>query len=87
MDGESPVDLLMIDSEAQERQCARLRELRGRRDSSLVRRNLDKLKRSAEGDDNLLPPILECVRSYATLGEMCDTLREVFGEYREPTTF
>ncbi len=87
VDEEPTVDLLVIDSEAQDRQCAKLRELRGRRDGGLVRRNLDELKRSAASEDNLMPPILECVRSYATLGEMCDALREVFGEYREPTTF
>ncbi len=81
---ETPVDMLVIDKEAQERQCAKLRKLRADRNNSLVSQNLHELKKAAEGNENLLPPILDCVRSYATLGEMCDTLREVFGEYREP---
>ncbi len=81
---EPPVDLLVIDEAAQERQCAKVRRLRSERDNGRVGRGLDALKRAAEGDENLLPHILECVRSYATLGEMCDALREVFGEYREP---
>jgi len=84
---EPPVDLLEIDSEAEDRQCAKLRELRAHRDGDRVRRNLDGLKQAAGRDENLMPPILECVRSYATLGEMCDAFREVFGEYREPSAF
>jgi methylmalonyl-CoA mutase N-terminal domain/subunit len=80
----TPVDMLVIDDEAHERQCAKLKKLRAERNDSLVRRSLDQLKRAAEGTQNLLPPILDCVRSYATLGEMCDALRAVFGEYREP---
>jgi methylmalonyl-CoA mutase, N-terminal domain len=81
---ETPIDMLVIDDEAQERQCAKLKRLRAERNDSLVRRGLDQLKRAAEGSENLLPPILDCVRAYATLGEMCDALRAVFGEYREP---
>jgi methylmalonyl-CoA mutase N-terminal domain/subunit len=81
---ETPIDMLVIDDEAQERQCAKLKRLRAERNDSLVRRGLDQLKRAAEGSENLLPPILDCVRAYATLGEMCDALRAVFGEHREP---
>ncbi len=83
---DQPVDLLVIDRSAEERQRAKLRRLRAERDNDRVRRNLEALKRAAEGSDNLLPSILDCVRSYATLGEMCDALRGVFGEYREPST-
>jgi methylmalonyl-CoA mutase N-terminal domain/subunit len=81
---EPPVDMLVIDDTAYEQQCAKLVKLRAERNSGLVEASLAKLKRAAEGTENLLPSILECVRSYATLGEMCDALRSVFGEYQEP---
>ena len=79
-----PVDTLVIGECAQEQQCAKLRRLRARRNNEAVRHALTGLKRAAEGKDNLMPPIVDCVRAHATLGEMCDILRSVFGEYREP---
>ncbi len=81
---ETPVDMLLIDDQVQQNQCARLARLRAERNNDTVRQNLERLKRAADGSENLLPPILDCIRSYATLGEMCDILRAVFGEYREP---
>ncbi len=87
VDEPKPVDTLVIDERAQEAQCAKLTRLRERRDNEAVRRALAGLERSARGKDNLMLPILECVRSYATLGEMCDILRSVFGEYREPPLY
>ena len=75
---------LVIDDSAHERQSAKLRALRSERSNERVDKGLTDLKRSAEGTANLLPPILECVRAYATLGEICDALRDVFGKYREP---
>jgi len=81
------VALLKIDDEVQRRQCERLRELRAARNHAEVEQNLTVLRKSAEGSDNLMPPLLDCIRSYATLGEMCDCLREVFGEYREPIIY
>jgi methylmalonyl-CoA mutase, N-terminal domain len=83
-DKPAPLNGLIIDEQASARQCDRLRALRERRDNGLVQRNLADLKKAAGGSDNLVPWILNCVRSYATLGEMCDTLRSVFGEYHEP---
>jgi methylmalonyl-CoA mutase, N-terminal domain len=80
----SPIDVLVIADEAQDRQRAKLRRVRDSRDGDAVRANLARLEAAARGSENLLPPILDCVRSYATLGEMCDTLRAVFGEYKEP---
>ncbi len=80
----APVNGLVIDEQASARQCANLRALRDNRNHSLVRKNLADLKKAAAGSDNILPFILNCVRSYATLGEMCDTLRSIFGEYHEP---
>jgi methylmalonyl-CoA mutase N-terminal domain/subunit len=79
-----PVDVLVIDDSAHERQGAKLRALRSERSNERVEQALVNLKRSAAGTVNLLPPILECVRAYATLGEICDALRDIFGEYREP---
>jgi methylmalonyl-CoA mutase N-terminal domain/subunit len=63
-----------------------LRELRRTRDNGRVQRALDQLKRSAEGRANTMPPMLEAVRAYATVGEMCDALRDVWGEYVETPT-
>jgi methylmalonyl-CoA mutase N-terminal domain/subunit len=79
-----PVDILIIDEEASRRQCAKLARLRNERNNDAVGKHLTTLKEAAQGNDNLMPPILDCVRSYATLGEMCDTLRSVYGEYQEP---
>ena len=61
--------------------------LRQGRDPVAVRNGLEALKDAARGSDNLMPPILEASRAYATLGEMCDALREVYGEYEEPPVF
>jgi methylmalonyl-CoA mutase N-terminal domain/subunit len=84
---ERPVEILSIDDQAAARQCDKLQKLRASRDSDRVRKNLETLKETAKGSGNLLPPILDCIRSYATLGEMCDTLRSVFGEYQEQAIF
>jgi methylmalonyl-CoA mutase N-terminal domain/subunit len=84
MEPEAPIDLLVVSDEVHKRQCEKLERLRRRRDNSLVQSNLGILKSQAEAGGNLLPAILQCVHSYATLGETCDTLRAVFGEYREP---
>ncbi len=84
---EPPVDILVIDERIEQRQCEKLRRLRAERHNGRVAACLAELKRTAEGDGNLMPPLLECIRAYATLGEMCDALREVFGEYREPSIY
>ncbi|MGH9540777.1 MAG: acyl-CoA mutase large subunit family protein [Terriglobales bacterium] len=80
---EEPVPTLYIDESVRERQAAKLQALRARRDNAAVARSLDGLRRAAAGDVNTMPPLLDCVRAYATLGEICDTLREVFGAYEE----
>lgn len=74
--------ILKIDPSVAERQIARLKALRQRRDNVLVRQKLDQLKKAAEGTENLVPVILEAVKAYCTLGEICGTLRSVFGEYK-----
>jgi methylmalonyl-CoA mutase, N-terminal domain len=79
-----PIELLVIDEEVARRQLAKLTELKKKRDSKRVQSTLDALGSAASTDANLMPYILECVRAYATLGEMCDVLRRAFGTYEEP---
>jgi len=74
--------LLRVDPAVQKQQIERLQALREQRDSESVQSLLTQLKEAAKGEENLLPIILECVEAYATLGEICGVLREVFGEYR-----
>jgi methylmalonyl-CoA mutase N-terminal domain/subunit len=76
-----PSGLLRIDMSVGERQVAKLRKLRSERNNQAVISSLDKLKKAAEKDENLMPLILGAVREQATLGEICDALREIFGEY------
>jgi methylmalonyl-CoA mutase N-terminal domain/subunit len=78
-----PIAILYIDDTATERQLARMAAVKARRDRADVTRALDAMKRAAEGTDNLLPPMLEAARAYATIGEMCDALRDVWGEWEE----
>jgi methylmalonyl-CoA mutase N-terminal domain/subunit len=82
-DREEAVEILQIDRAAQEHQAKKLAALRATRDNGRVRAALDALRRAAEGTDNTMPFILDAVRAYATLGEICDALREVFGSYQE----
>jgi len=77
-------DLLKVDPEVEAQQVARLKELRSTRDNAAVQQALAELKAAAQGTDNLMYPILKAVKTMATLGEICDTLREVFGEYEAP---
>jgi methylmalonyl-CoA mutase N-terminal domain/subunit len=80
---EKPIEILYIDETTADTQLARLDELKRSRDNDRVQRALDGLRQAARGRDNTMPPLLECVRAYATVGEMCDALREVWGEYEE----
>jgi methylmalonyl-CoA mutase, N-terminal domain len=80
---EPPHPILYIDETAYEKQMAALEQLRRTRDNDAVRRTLDALRETARGDGNTMVPLLDCVRAYATVGEMCDALREVWGEYEE----
>jgi methylmalonyl-CoA mutase, N-terminal domain len=82
-DDDRPVETLYIDEAAGEHQLERLAAVRGRREQAAVERSLDAIRRAAAGPDNLMPPLLTAVRAYATLGEMCDALREVWGEWEE----
>ncbi len=81
------IPILKIDPQVEKDQCRRLSELRKRRDSRKVRQTLDDLRDACRGTDNLMIPILEATRAYATLGEIAGVLKEVFGEYREPPIY
>ena len=81
-----PIETLVIDETAARRQRERLREVRRSRDSGAVASSLDAVRRSASGSQNLMPSILDAVRAYATLGEICDVLRAEFGVYDEQPT-
>jgi methylmalonyl-CoA mutase N-terminal domain/subunit len=86
LEEEPTVSVLRIDPAIEQAQVERIRALRERRDSKLVTTALNKLERAATTDENLLPRILECVEAYATIGEISNTLRRVWGEYRETST-
>jgi methylmalonyl-CoA mutase N-terminal domain/subunit len=76
-------DILRIKPEVEQYQKQKLSKVKKERDNSKVKQTLAALKKAAQGTGNVVPPILEAVRVYTTLGEISDTLREVFGEYRE----
>ena len=82
---EKPGGLLRVDPSVRVLQSDRLRDLRAKRDNEKVEKSLKELKTTAEGYGNLMYPIIEAVKAYATLGEICDVLREVFGEYQQAT--
>jgi len=82
-DEEEPIGILYIDETTAERQLAKLNRLRQTRDNGRVRAALDALAEGARGSANTMPLLVEAVRAYATIGEMCDALREVWGEYEE----
>ncbi|UCE74642.1 MAG: methylmalonyl-CoA mutase, partial [Methanomassiliicoccales archaeon] len=70
-----------------EEQIKRLNSVKAKRDKEAVTESLEKLKRAAASDENLMPYIIDCVKSYATVGEITGVLKEVFGEFREPVRF
>jgi methylmalonyl-CoA mutase N-terminal domain/subunit len=80
---EKAIDILQIDETVAERQGQRLRKLRAERSGDEVERRLDALRKAGAGKENLMPYIYDAVKAYATLGEICDAMREVFGIYEE----
>ena len=80
---EPPIEILYVDESAGETQLARLAGLKKTRDNAAVARALGGLQAAAQTRENIMPRILDAVRVYATVGEMCDALREVWGEYEE----
>jgi methylmalonyl-CoA mutase, N-terminal domain len=80
---EPAIPILRIDPHIEEAQAERLRQLRARRDASRVQAAMDEIEKAARNGRNLVPPILEAVKNSATVGEISDSLRRMFGEYRE----
>jgi methylmalonyl-CoA mutase N-terminal domain/subunit len=80
---EQSEELLKVDARVQKEQIARVAAVRSQRDAVAVVARLSALRTAAASDANLMPPILDAVKAYATIGEICNTLREVFGEYKE----
>src|SRR6202035_2199930 len=78
---------LRIGPETERDQVRRLKALKGRLYNTSVKNRLEALKTAARGSDNLMPPLLDCVKAYATEGEIMAALKEVFGVYREPILF
>jgi methylmalonyl-CoA mutase N-terminal domain/subunit len=76
-------DILRVDPEVEKLQKKKLQELKNSRNNEEVERVLKRLKDEAKGKENLMPCILDAVKAYATLGEICNVLREVFGEYQQ----
>ncbi len=81
--GEQPIDLLKMDPATSHRQVERLKEVRLSRKQGEVASALQEMRKAAQGEDNLMPYILTAVKAYATLGEICGALRDVFGEYQQ----
>ncbi len=84
-DEETPIDILTIEPRVEQEHIERVRALRQSRDSIKLEHALSALREAANGDENLMPYILDAVRAYGTFGEISDVLREVWGTYEEPT--
>nr|WP_243236886.1 methylmalonyl-CoA mutase family protein [Heliobacterium chlorum] len=87
MKEEPPKGLLKVDPALGESQKAKLKKVKESRDNAAVEAALARVKAAAEGNENLMPPIIEAVKAYASLGEICGVLRNVFGEYRQQIIF
>jgi methylmalonyl-CoA mutase N-terminal domain/subunit len=83
----TPIPILRIDPAVEKKQTKRLNMIKRKRNTLKVDNVLNALRHAAEGDENLMPRILEAVKEYVSLGEICGVLREVFGEYKAPTIF
>ncbi len=84
---EVTIPLLRIGKEAEREQTVRMKKLRSRRDKDLVQRRLDALTETARRNQNVIPPMLDCARAYATLYEIREALERVYGAYKEPVFF
>jgi methylmalonyl-CoA mutase N-terminal domain/subunit len=80
----APVEVFKTDPDVERKQIQRLKDVKKVRDEKRLKSTLQDLKRAANGDENLMPFIIEAVKAYATIGEICDVLKSVFGEYKEP---
>ena len=84
---EVSIPILKMDEKGEHRQIERLKKLRKERNNQKLENHFNKLRKAAEGSENLMPYILDCVKSYGTLGEICGIFREIFGEYEEPAIY
>ena len=84
---EPPMEILRVSDEVEVQQVKALQAMRAKRDSARVDATLAELTRAAAGTTNLMYPILDCVKAYVTVGEICNTLRKSWGEYREPAIY
>ena len=84
---EAPIDTLRIDPALEHKQIERVRAVRAHRDTAKVETALARLRTHADRDTNLMPAIIDCARAYTTMGEMCDTLRQTWGTWRETPVF
>ena len=87
VENETPMETLYISDELADLQIAALDQVKSARDRGAVARTLDALRAGARGEANTMPLILDCVRSYCTVGEISDAMRDVFGTYEEPAVF
>lgn len=84
MEEEIPVEILEIDEELERLQIEKTNRIKAERDSKRVKESLERLEQACAGNENVMESIVEAVKAYATLQEVCDVFREVFGEYRDP---
>ena len=84
MEEEAPIPTLVIDESVRDHQVERLQQTRDKRDAGAVANTLENLRRAAQKEENTMPATIEAVRAYATLGEICAALRDVYGIYEEP---
>ena len=84
VENEKPINTLYISDAVEEEQRGTLAAVKARRDAGAVRRTLDRLKDASAKGENVMPPLVEAVTAYATVGEISDVWREVYGTYEEP---
>ena len=84
---EEPIEILRIDPEVERKQIERLKKIKETRDNAKVAQLLGELREAAKRNDNLMPYIINCVREYCTLQEICDVFRDVYGTFRDPAMF
>jgi methylmalonyl-CoA mutase N-terminal domain/subunit len=87
VDEEAPIKTLRVNPMVEKKQIERLNALKRTRDEQKVKMVIEELRNAAENEENLMPSVLKAVKAYATLGEICDTLRDVYGEYKAPSIF
>ncbi|MCK5560368.1 MAG: methylmalonyl-CoA mutase, partial [Thermoplasmata archaeon] len=87
IDEPTNVDILKVPPELEHKQLGKLTTLKKERDGAKVQESLETIRKTAQGDANLMPVIVEAVKAYATLGEICNVFRDEFGVYRAPDIF